>query len=135
MTHRRKINLVIVGTVLLFAVFVTAMYAPIGNPFDPFDDCSFTPAAWRAANPRGRASMCRDLISKHLIAGTSERQVVALLGNPDEVCKAVKGHRCFGIQTYIYSIGSWSNQGMDDAFLYVHLDANDQVIFGEIYGY
>ena len=135
MSRRRTGILVVVGAVVLVAAVVTTVYALIGNPLDPFDNRSFTPAAWRTADRDGRARMCRDLVSRHLIAGTAEPQVVALLGKPAGVYKAGERDHLVGAQTYVYSIGNWSFQGMDDAFLYVHLDANGRVIYGEIYGY
>jgi hypothetical protein len=36
---------------------------------------------------------------------------------------------------YEYSVSSWTLHGMDDAFLYIHIDPNDHVVMAEIYGH
>jgi hypothetical protein len=37
------------------------------------------------------------------------------------------GHRVKGQKTLVYYIGSWSLEGMDDAFLFVHVDESGKV--------
>ena len=101
--------------------------------WDPFDDDAFTPTAWVA----DRAPTARDLVKNHLRLGTLRVQVESLLGRPDEVVTGedAGGTRVPGTETYKYSIGSWPMYGYDDAFVYVHLDANGNVIGAKIDGY
>jgi hypothetical protein len=128
----------IVGSVVLTAA---ATYAFLGDPLDPFDNRRFSPEAWREAGARfdrdARARMCRDIIKRVVRPGTPEKQVVALLGPPERIRnrRGPGGDPLPGRRIYEYSIGSWTLQRMDDAFLYVHIDASDQVVMAEIYGY
>jgi hypothetical protein len=67
----------------------------------------------------------------------SEKRVVELLGPPERVRdrQGPGGDRLPERRIYEYGIGSWTFQGMDDAFLYVHIDPSDHVVLAEIYGY
>jgi hypothetical protein len=127
----------IIGIILAVAV----TYTLVGNPFDPFDNRRFSPEAWREAGARfdrdARAPMCRDITKRVVRPGMSERQVVALLGPPELVRdrRGPGGTLLSDRRIYQYSIGSWTWQRMDDAFLYVHIDASDHVLTAEIYGY
>jgi len=81
--------------------------------------------------------MARD-VTRHVIKpGASEKDVVALLGSPDTVSdrRGPGGAPLSGIHIYEYRLGSWTFSGMDDAFLYVHLNTDDHVVRTEIYGY
>jgi hypothetical protein len=133
----------IISSALLvaLAMLVGVTYLLVGNPLDPFDNKRFSAEAWRRATEaydlEARARMCRDLIKHFLQPGIPEKQVVRLIGPPDQV---EDGHgserdRLIGARFYRYYIGNWSFQGMDDAFLYVHFDSQDRVIKVEIYGY
>ena len=128
-------------TALFCGAAIAAVYAWVGNPLDPFDDARFSPQAWatlsEADDLEGRARMCRNLIRRHLRAGTAEADVVALVGDPDDVNSgAGRGRsRQVGVKTFEYYLGSWPMQGMDDAFLYVHLDAGGRVVKAEVHGY
>jgi len=116
-------------------------YEMIGNPLDPFDNRRFSPEAWSSAsehhNVDWRARMCRDLINRVIRPGMSEKQVVALLGTPDRVSdrRGPGGDLFTDRHIYEYEIGNSTFQGMDDAFLYVHIDLTDHVLKTEIYGY
>jgi hypothetical protein len=126
---------------LIIVALVAIVYELIGNPLDPFDNRRFSVEAWRSAsehrNLDWRARMCRDLINRVIRPGMSEKQVVALLGIPDRVrdTRGPGGDPLPDRHIYEYEIGSWSFQGMDDAFLYVHIDLIDHVLKTEIYGY
>ena len=69
--------------------------------------------------------MARDLVRHHLPYGLSSGGVKLLLGPPGEAT----GSR------YEYYLGCWSGEGLDSAFVYVHLDANGNVTGAEITGY
>ena len=105
---------------------------------DPFDDQPFTPAAWaQGGSSEGRGSMARDLVRYHLPDGMQESQVVALLGPPDAILtrQDAGGNALRGARTYSYHIGHWSLRGLDDAFVYVHLNGSGRVVHVEINGY
>ncbi len=138
LSHKQQI---IAGSVLTLAAIA---FVAIGlatrfamDWLDPFDDTSFTTAAWTTLTPNSRAPMARDLIRNHLPSGLSRAQTEALLGAPDDILSGVDsgGNRLRGTETYSYSIGSWSMHGFDDAFVYVYLDSNGNVIGSEINGY
>lgn len=81
--------------------------------------------------------MARDVV-RRLTPGMTEAQVVAMLGKPEEVVLANRdagGNHVLGPRAYTYYLGGWSMRGMDSAFVFVHLDANDRVIKSEIDGY
>lgn len=128
----------IVGSI---ALAVAAIYALFGNPLDPFDNRRFSPFEWRAADSaftKGmRAPMCRDIIRRVVRPGMSEKQVVELLGPPERVRdrRGPGGDPSPDRRIYEYGVGSWTFYGMDDAFLYVHIDPSDHVVTAEIYGY
>ena len=128
----------IVGSI---ALVVAATYALVGNPLDPFDNCRFSAETWRGAGAYvdydARAHMSRDIIKRVIRPGMSENRVVALLGPPERVGdrRGPGGDQLPNRRIYEYSIGSWTFQSMDDAFLYVHIDPSDHVVMAEIYGY
>ena len=130
-----------VATLVVLAAVTTATYAWVGNPLDPFDDCRFSRDAWNRATAAydldSRARMSRDIMRRFVRPGLSEKEVVALLGKPDRVSdrRGPGGTPLPGIHIYEYSLGSWTSQRMDDAFLYVHFDTGERVVETEIYGY
>ena len=134
MPRQRSVILRAVGALGLVAVLVASVYALIGNPLDPFDNRSFSPAGWASADPDARARMSRDLVNHYLAPGTTEQQVVALLGKPGTIVNADGRNHVYGVRAYVYPIGSLSSE-MDDTFVYVHLDGNDRVLQAEIDGY
>jgi hypothetical protein len=75
--------------------------------------------------------MCRDIIKRVIRPGMTEQQVVSLLVTR----RGPGGEPLPNRRIYEYSIGSWTLQRMDDAFLYVHIDPSDHVVTAEIYGY
>lgn len=77
--------------------------------------------------------MARDLIKHHLLPGLTGEQVIALVGDPDQV--RAEDQRLVGKKLYTYSVGHWSFHGMDAAYVYVHLDADNRVVKAEVYGY
>jgi hypothetical protein len=128
----------IVGSLVLVTL---AIYTWIGNPLDPFDDDRFSRDAWHSATIAydwdSRARMSRDIIRRVVRPGTSEKEVITLLGEPDRVSdrRGPGGEPLPGIHIYEYKLGNWMFQRMDDAFLYVHLDTSGRVVRSEIYGY
>ncbi|HEX8524273.1 MAG TPA: hypothetical protein VF669_18605 [Tepidisphaeraceae bacterium] len=96
-----------------------AVWLLMGNPLDPFDDRSFSPRAWKTAEPEQRAKMSRDLVQNHIRAGMSLQQVFSLIGETDYTREGEPGIKePRGTRFYVYYIGGWSS-GMDDAFVYV----------------
>lgn len=126
------------GLLAVLIAFSVAMYAWVGNPFDPLDDECFSTDAWRQASDRSlRGHMARDLVRHVIKAGLTEPQILALLGRPDYVGdqRGPRGRSLTGTRTYIYGIGNWTWLSMDDAFVYVYLDVNQRVVQAEIHGY
>ena len=101
----------------------------------PFDDQSFSKQAWAGAIAEQRAVMAEDLVTNHVSPGMSSKQIVSLLGEPGEVWVKGSLFRVKGERTFVYYIGSWSLQGMDDAFVCVHLDETGSVLEAEIHGF
>ena len=80
--------------------------------------------------------MARSVLSQ--VRGLNQQQVLELLGEPgDRLTSTIDagGHRLRGAEVFSYYIGCWSMHGMDDAFVYVHFDADGAVIHSEITGY
>jgi hypothetical protein len=101
----------------------------------PFNDRPFSKQAWAGATAEQRAAMAEDLVSNHVSPGASSKQIVSLLGEPGEVWVKGTGFEVKGERTFVYYIGSWSMQGMDDAFVCIHLDETGSVIEAEISGF
>ena len=101
----------------------------------PFNDKPFSQRAWAGATAEPRAAMAEDLVSNHVSPGMSSKQIVSLLGAPGEIWVKGTAFRVKGERTFVYYIGSWSMQGMDDAFVCVHLDETGSVIEAEIHGF
>jgi hypothetical protein len=100
----------------------------------PFNDQTFSEQAWAGATAEQRAAMAEDLVTHHVPLGMSSKQILSLLGEPGETWVKGAGFRVKGEKTFAYYIGSWSMQGMDDAFVCIHLDETGRVIEAEIYG-
>jgi hypothetical protein len=116
---------------LLALVELDRFLDPMGYPYD---DMKFTRPAWAAAGVYTRGSMADDLVRNHLPVGLPRSQVESLIG-PSESVVTHPGYGARGAETHSYKIDSWSWGGMGDAFVYVHYDANGNVIEAEIYGY
>ena len=133
-----RLGTVAVWTIVVFVATGVAAWSAM-DWMDPFNDMSFSPAAWAQRSYEDRAPMARDLVRHHLPAGLAQIQVESLLGQPDDVLVGPEdsgANRLPGVETYEYGIGSWSlHQGFDDAFVYVHFDASGHVIGAEINGY
>ena len=101
---------------------------------DPFDDVSFTPAAWAKRNSTERARMSRDLVRNHLPRGLSHSQVEALLGQGDNVIKPndLDAWKVLGAEAHEYYIESFGEYGIDDACVRVHYDTSGKAIEAEI---
>lgn len=118
---------------MILVLCVSAFLIPgCGNPFN---DKPFSKEAWAATSAQGRAPMADDVVRNRVLPGMSSGQVEDLLGAPDDTWLKRTGHRVKGEKTHVYYIGSWSLEGMDDAFVCVHVDESNKVIEGEIYGY
>jgi hypothetical protein len=102
---------------------------------NPFNDEPFCEQGWAGATFEQRAAMAEDLVSNHVSPGMPSKQIVSLLGEPGEIWIKGTGQRVKGYRTFAYYIGSWSLQGMDDAFVCIHFDKSGSVIEAEIYGF
>ncbi len=104
----------------------------------PFNGCTFDQAAWASSDYQGRASMADDLIANHIEPGMLSETIEGMLGAPDDVLQGGRdsgGNPLSGSSTYSYYLGNWSMGGMDDAYLYVHLDDHERVLKAEVQGY
>jgi len=122
----------VLGAGLLVAGIALVRY------LDPFDDQPFSQSAWAAADSQTRAAMARDAI-RQLPNGTRADRVKNLLGQPTPVTRSSGSMDAYGNplkypETWSYYLGSWSSHGLDDAFLYVHLDSQKRVASVEING-
>jgi hypothetical protein len=100
---------------------------------DPFAGGRFDHAAWAAGRPEERAPMARDLVRHHLPVGLPAARVRELLGVPDPFPGVGGGIDGFGTplrspETWAHYLGSWSWQGLDSAFLYVHFGPDGEVV-------
>ena len=111
-------------------------YAAIGNPFDPFDNRSFSSKRWKSGSEDLRARMGRSAVDQAK-PGMSEAQIEAAFGKPDEIDanEDAGGNKLPGMQTWEWRLGSWSTYGYDDAFFYVSLDQSGKVIAAQVNGY
>jgi len=133
----RKIVLAVCAAAGVLSLVAASAWLLIDR-LDPFNDAPFTAIDWmNCRTDEARASMARDLVRNHLPKGMSEAEVVALLGEPGVLQGGTDtgGNRVLGTKTYFYYIGTWSLQGFDDAFVYVHLDSDSKVISAEVTGY
>ena len=136
MPRRRRVLVAAFASLCAIAALAALLYALVGNPFNPFDDRRFKAAAWQNAAPDVRARMSEDLVKHHLPVGMSESQVVALLGKPFDVEEGeTEAPLHTGTRHLMYDLGNWSMHGMDDAYVYVHLDEKGNVVAAEVYGY
>lgn len=82
--------------------------------------------------------MAGDAIRGHLRSGMAKAKVQQLLGPGQEQFRIQGidsyGNPMPGDHTWYYYLGSWSVYGLDDAFLYVHFDADGHVVSAEIDG-
>lgn len=104
---------------------------------DPNGKQAFNSAAWAAADQTGRAGMCRDLMDNHLPSGTTEVQVLGMLGNPDDVHDPKGGMGTLHTMPadYLYGIDGTGHEGWDAAFLMVRLDGGGHVTSSSLFGY
>ena len=110
---------------------------------DPFDDAPFDRAAWVSGPPAVRTPMARAAASR-LERAMAESEVLRLLGPPDseKQTRSYSGH--FGepfpsaaSRTLRYDLDSGARtslMGLDDPFLYVHLNDAGLVVHAEIGG-
>ena len=124
--------MIVVAVVVAFLASLVAFSRWI----DPFDDRPFDSNRWAAASVDDRAAMAGDVLFR--VRGLTQQQVLDLLGEPGRRLTSATdagGHRLRGVEVFSYYIGSWSLHGMDDAFVYVHFDADGSVMHSEITGY
>ncbi|QDT06534.1 hypothetical protein K227x_49440 [Rubripirellula lacrimiformis] len=106
---------------------------------DPHDGRDFDRLVWEA-DPGGyeRAAMCTDIIDRHLQPNMTLDQISDLLG--DSFTDRDRSHfqdggQMPGVRTIAYWVGPCSWIGYDDAFLFVNLDENNQLVSASVYGY
>jgi hypothetical protein len=80
------------------------------------------------------AAMARDLIYNYVHQGMPQRELEAMLGTPSEILVPPFNKSALP-QTYVYYLGSWSDEGIDDAFVYIDLDGNGEVVKAKIDGH
>lgn len=137
-SSRRQIRF-LTRALLIVAAVVTCLLVSLftfSQWFDPFDDVGFDSEQWATASDEGRAPMARDVVSR--VRGLNQQEVLDLLGEPGNRLNSgtdAGGHRLRGTEVFSYYIGSWSIHGMDDAFIYIHFDADGVAIHSEITGY
>jgi hypothetical protein len=123
---------------IVTAILVVGLIAVSWRPRDAaFNELEFTPAAWAKADNVERAKMSGDLVRNHLLRGLSRSQVESLIGktrhtiNPSDA----DGFKVRGAVTHEYGIDNLGDPVWDNAFVYVHYDANGKVVSAEVTGY
>jgi hypothetical protein len=123
------------GLAALLAVWM------IVDGLDPFNDAAFEPLSWER-DFRNRLPMAADVIELATRGGMTRDAVTQLLGPPDNEYsgQAVDngGNELRGARSLVYYLGSddlASLYGMDDVFVYIHLNDDSSVISAEIAGY
>ncbi len=122
-----------------FILFGTILAWVIADTLNPFNDQPFDRAIW-LQGADSRIAMAKDVISRLIHDEMSRDEVIRLIGEADEICEGQDsgGNELPGVETlkyYLGSSGATSFLGMDDAFVYVHLDDKGKVIHKEINGY
>jgi hypothetical protein len=132
---RRFIILVLGGLAALLAVL------EIVDGLDPFNDAAFEPWIWER-DVSSRLPMAADVVEVATRGGMTRDVMIQLLGPPDREYggQAVDngGNALRGARSLVYWLGSSnlaSLYGMDDAFVYIHLNDDDSVHSEEIAGY
>jgi len=76
----RRIAISFGGAVLLLVLCFTVFLWWLHPGYEPLP---FTPDAWAAAEPEARGHMSDDLLERYELVGMGEKEVLALLGEPD----------------------------------------------------
>lgn len=133
--NRRFIILVLGGLAALLAV------VEIVDRLDPLNDAAFEPLSWER-DFRNRLPMAADVVEAATRGGMTRDVIIQLLGPPDREYsgQAVDdgGNALLGARSLVYYLGSSnlaSLYGMDDAFVYIHLNDDDSVHGAEIAWY
>jgi hypothetical protein len=135
----RKRPALLIAAVASVIVILAYVGSEAKRWIDPYDGRDFDRLAWDA-DPGGyeRASMCADIIDRHLQPNMSLDQISKLLG--DSFTDRDRSHfhdgdQMPGVRTISYWVGPCSWIGYDDAFLFVNLDENDRLVSARVYGY
>lgn len=121
--------------VLLVAI---AAFAVV-DVLEPFNDKVFEHQVWIQGGSE-RIPMARNVINRVVRAGMTRSEVTDILG-PEEYIEEGQdsgGNIMRGAKSLAYPLGSSSAtslKGMDNAFIYIHLDDEGNVIGQEIAGY
>lgn len=99
----------------------------------PFPACAFNATRWHWS-PRKlliferyptRLRMADDLVANHLKHGMTKDEVRALIGPPDE-------HPYYEPAEWVYLLGPWRNQGIDNEWLALDFDEQGRLTRFEI---
>jgi hypothetical protein len=131
MNRSTAIGCLVVLVALAVWVFVDAL--------NPFNDRAFDRRAW-SQGPDARIPMAKDVIRRVIQPGMTRDEVTRILGNADELITDhdAGGNVMPGRETLLYYLGSSSETswlGLDDTFVYVHLNDNGVVIHTQVSGY
>ena len=123
---------------IIFIPLIFAAFVVFAGWADPFDDRSFDAGEWAAASQSSdeRASMAHEVVAR--VRGLNQEQVLDMLGEPDKRLSSrvdAGGNRLRGVVVFSYHLGCWSGYGFDDAFIYIHFDADGVAVNSEVTGY
>ncbi|PCJ56920.1 MAG: hypothetical protein COA79_17430 [Planctomycetota bacterium] len=133
---------IILTLIPLFLLIFVILILVIKDAINPFNEHKFDQKLWLQLSKNDkiqeRGKMASDIISNQIKHNMSKVQVTDLIGIPTRTSnKSIDagGNKFKGKSTLVYYIGHASSMGYDDAFMYIHLNKQDQVISSEINGY
>lgn len=128
---------ILIGCLMVFAAFAVWV---IVDALNPFNDRVFDGRGWTHGDIDARIPMAQDVVARVVKIGMARDEVTRILGPPGEVLhgRGSGGKAMPGQETLSYYLGSSGGTmwlGMDDAFVYIHLNDEGFVMDAEISGY
>ena len=122
--------------IIAFAVAAIVVWAT-ADAIDPFNDAAFHEQAWKQWRNDERRPMARAVVKLASQPGMTRNSITQLLGPPTVLNgEDAGGNLLPGVETLSYYIGNGGLfDGMDDAFVYIHLNTAGEVIDASIEGY
>ena len=138
MTDRQRIA-VRVATIAIAVGFLAYAGIKTKRWLDPYNGRDFDRVVWDG-DPGGydRAAMCTDIIERQLTPGMTLSSIADLLGDSYREWDRSRfsgDDQTPGARTILYDVGPCSWIGYDDAFLFLHLDADDRLVSANVYGH
>ena len=122
--------------ILAFATAAIVVWAAV-DAIDVFNDAAFDEQTWKQSRNDERRPMARAVVKLAAQPGMTRDSIEQLLGPPEVLGREdAGGNRLPGVETLSYYVGNGGLfDGMDDAFVYIHLNDAGEVIDASIDGY